>query len=498
MFGSGALVPAIVFAFVAMSCVAGWAMSGSAVTVYPAPAEEKLSEDFEVTAGGRKVSVYSCRVSAIPFNRLWPGHQRPLDQTELASFAYWDMSGPVDVGVVSRRPVESVAVRPTARGIRAQVEGNHIRFCLEAPGSITVEVNGTRHALHLFASAMAPAPPSPQDSSVRYFSPGVHRPGRMTLESNQTICIAGGAVVHGSIHATGASNIKILGRGILDASTFERDQGRGCIRLTDCRNVVIDGVILRDPDVWCLSTFGCSNVTIADVKLIGLWRYNSDGIDICNSQDVVIRDSFVRSFDDSIAIKGLRGQDETGDPLPIRRVTVERCVVWNDWGRALEIGAETVAPEMADITFRDCDILRTDYAALDIQHGDRAAIRNVLYENIRLEIDDVNFAPTIQQTDETVFEPQSDWCPRLLIIEIVSTMWNRDSVRGTVGNVTLRDIAVTGRSFPPSRLQGFDAEHQVKGVTIRGLRFNGRAVTSVEEANVILRPFVQNVRVLAP
>jgi len=498
MLGSDALVPAIAIVFVAMGCAAGLAMSVSAVTTYPAPAEEKLSNDFTVTAGGQAVPVYLCRVSTIPFNRLWPGHQRPLDQTELASFAYCDMSGPADVEVVSRRPVESVAARPTARGIRTQVEGNHIRFHLDAPGPITVEVNGTHHALHLFASATAPTPPGPEDPSVRYFGPGMHRPGRMALESNQTIYIAGGAVVHGSIHATGASNIKVLGRGILDASTFERGQGPGCIRLTDCRNVVIDGVILRDPDVWCLSTFGCSNVTIADVKLIGLWRYNSDGIDICNSQDVVIRDSFVRSFDDSIAIKGLRERGETGEPLPVRRVMVERCVVWNDWGRALEIGAETVAPEIADITFRDCDIVRTDYAALDIQHGDRAAIQNVLYENIRLEIDDVNSAPTIQQTDEAVFEPQSDWCPRLLIIEIVSTMWNRDDVRGTVDDVTLRDIAVTGRPFPPSRIEGFDVEHQVKGVTIHGLRFNGRAVTSVEAASVMLRPFVQDVRVLAP
>jgi hypothetical protein len=65
-----------------------------------------------------------------------------------------------------------------------------------------------------------------------------------------------------------------------------------------------------------------------------------------------------------------------------------------------------------------------------------------------------------------------------------------------VDNVTLRDITVSGKHSPPSRLQGFDAEHQVKGVTIEGLRFNGRVVTSAEEANLTIRPFVQDVRVL--
>jgi hypothetical protein len=60
--------------------------------------------------------------------------------------------------------------------------------------------------------------------------------------------------------------------------------------------------------------------------------------------------------------------------------------------------------------------------------------------------------------------------------------------------VTLRNVRVTGKPFPPSRLQGFDAEHQVQGVIFEGLQVNGRAIRSVEEANVILKPFVQDVR----
>ena len=101
--------------------------------VYPAPEGETLSGDFTVTVAGQAAPVYVCRVSAMPFNQVWPGYQRPIDQTELASFVYWDMSAPVDVEVVSQRPVESVAIRPTARGIQPQVEGNRIRFHLDPP-----------------------------------------------------------------------------------------------------------------------------------------------------------------------------------------------------------------------------------------------------------------------------------------------------------------------------------------------------------------------------
>ena len=187
--------------------------AGSAM-VYPAPPEEPLSEDFTMTVAGQAVPVYVCRVSAMPFNQGWPGYQRPIEQTELASFAYWDMSAPVEVEVVSTRPIESVAIRPTARGIQPRVEGNRIRFHLEAPQQLTVEVNGWHKALHVFANSPA-VEIDPNAAGVRYFSPGVHRPGRMTLKSDETVYLAGGAVVYGCIEATDATNLKILGPGIL-------------------------------------------------------------------------------------------------------------------------------------------------------------------------------------------------------------------------------------------------------------------------------------------
>ena len=68
---------------------------------------ETFSEHYEVTVNGRPIPVYACRVSAMPFNQVWPGYQRPLDQTESAGFACWDMSGPVKVVVQSKRAMSS-------------------------------------------------------------------------------------------------------------------------------------------------------------------------------------------------------------------------------------------------------------------------------------------------------------------------------------------------------------------------------------------------------
>ena len=71
----------------------------------------------------------------------------------------------------------------------------------------------------------------------------------ITLKSGETVYVAGGAIVHGLIRASGVSDISILGRGILDASMFEREGNPGPISLYGCINVKIDGIIIRDSNV---------------------------------------------------------------------------------------------------------------------------------------------------------------------------------------------------------------------------------------------------------
>jgi len=468
----------------------------SQIVTWPVPEGEALSDQYQVQVSGQSVPVYVCRVSAMPFNQVWPGYQRPLDQTELAAFAHWDMSGPVRIEVQSQRAVESVVVRPAALGIRADVAGNRISFSLERPSPVVVEINGPHGALHLFASPPEQGAPTPDAPGVRYFGPGVHRPGKIELKSNESVYLAGGAVVYGSIQAQKATNLRITGRGILDVSAFERGQGGGAIRLTDCSDVTIEGIVMRDPDVWCCSLFGCNRVTISHVKLVGLWRYNADGIDVCNSQDVTVSDSFVRAFDDALVIKGLKWRLASYDDRPVRNVEFRRCVVWCDWGRAMEIGAETCAPEIAHVTFADCDIIRTTHIAMDIQHGDRAAIHDIRYEDVRVEIDEQNQPPQMQQKREETYagDLRAGYCPVLLEIVIRQNVYSQDEDRGTVRDIVFRNITVLSRLQPPSSFRGLDVEHDVRGVTIENLRFGDLPIHDAAAARLTIGPHVQDVR----
>ncbi len=497
------------------------ARDGGAVVTWAAPAEERLFEEYTVRVNGQAVPVYACRVSAMPFNQVWPGYQRPLDQTELAGFAYWDMSGPVSVEIVSKRPFSSVAVRPSSRSIKPIINGQHITFQLSQPGQFSVELDGPHHALHLFADPPETELPKPGDPNVLYFGPGVHKPGKILLKNGQTVYVAGGAVVYTAIEGRGVSGVKILGRGIIDTSEFARGQGGGSIHFEDSSDIKIEGVIVRDSDLYGISAFGCHKLAISRVKLIGFWRYNSDGIDMCNTQDVTASNSFIRSFDDSMVLKGVKGRSggarplpgQSYDGLPVRNIRMSGLVIWCDWGRALEIGAETSAPEMADVVFRDIDVIRNTHIAMDIQHSDRAAIHNIRYEDIRVEVDDSNPLPVIQSKPSEKYSPRPDaaaaacggcatlpehtgYLPNLFVIVIHPTAITRDREAGTVRDVIFKDIAVTGKTMLPSAFTGLDAKHDVWGVTIENLRFNGRPITSADGAHLQIGKFAEEARFL--
>ncbi|MHB9034226.1 MAG: glycosyl hydrolase family 28 protein [Anaerolineae bacterium] len=463
--------------------------------IYPQPVEEEPSPLYRLTLNGTETFVHSARVSAVPFNQVWPGYQRPLDQTELAGFASWDMSAPVECAVTTNLPVRSVRVRPAAAGIKASTAGGVISFTISRPGQYTVEINGTHQALHLFANPPAEPAPAEDAPGVLYFGPGVHCAGKIQLQDNQTVYLDGGAVVYGHIEGKNVSGVRILGRGILDGSKFSRRDVSGCISLRGCRDVRIDGIVLRDPCAWTITPMYCQDVHIRNVKLIGLWRYNADGIDFCNCQRCSLTDSFLRTFDDGVVFKGF--SDRSGqypEPLPVQDITVERCVFWCDWGRAIEFGAETVTPEIANVTCRDCDVIHTTHIALDIQNGDRAHVHDIDFENIRVELDDDFTRPALQQGPDDSYNPPAGlYTAPLLVLEVRKNYYSKDSERGRIENIRLQDIAVTSWQVPASYLRGYDAGHPVQGVAFRSLRINGVLITDAAAAGIDTNEFVKDV-----
>ena len=258
-------------------------------------------------------------------------------------------------------------------------------------------------------------------------------------------------------------------------------------------NVEISGVIFNDASAWTAAFFNCDNILVDNIKTIGMWRYNSDGVDFVNSSNGIVRNSFLRNFDDVIVLKGIKGYDHRN----VENIQVENCVLWCDWGRALEIGAETCADEYRNIVFRNCDIIHASTKAMDLQNGDRANVHMVLFEDIRVEYSKYAMPEVYQESDDMEYvwdgKPNIPW---LFYAHLYCGLWSDDNLLGTNSNIRLKNIQVfmdEGLERPKIGLYGANEDHMTYDITIEDLYINGVKVVSYEDANIHTNEFVQNV-----
>ena len=461
--------------------------------IYDIPADETLSSLYAVRAGGNTIPVRFCRVSAMPYNTIWPGRQRALDQTEEAAFVNFSVDGPTTLEVEPSRELlpeglserDEVIVRPRSKNVSAAILDGRLAVSLPGPGFYTLEINGFHHCLHIFADGPEALTYEADSARATYrFEHGVFDAGLITLHSGESLYIGGDAVVHGSVLAEDADNIRVFGSGVLDNSRVRREDADclipGTMHLTRCVNAVIEGITFRDSSGWTATVIQCDNVIFKNVKLIGMWRYNTDGIDFVNSRNCVVRDSFLRNFDDAIVLKGLKQFDSRN----VEQIFVENCTIWCDWGRALEIGAETCADEYRNILFRDCDIIHGDCILMDLQNGDRASVHHVIFEDIRCEYTRRQLRPVYQSDMSAPYCPGKElFVPVLFKAHLYCGLWSDDNLYGENHTILLDNISVNaedGVNIPEIVLQGVNAAHRTYDITVRNLTFNGRRLFAEE------------------
>jgi len=433
------------------------------LVVYPAPAGEKASGDYTLQVNGHPVFVYTATVL----------HGGP------ASFAYFDFAGSVDVKVTATRQVDKAVVRPSSYGITPAVAGNPISFSLAQSRYVSVELNGSfERPLLLFANPLEVDPPKPDDPNVLYFGPGLHEIATTRIESNKTVYIAGGAVVRGKILPgekvvqernwagnkvyenliciNKAKNVTVRGRGILDMSTLPW-HSKCPISIADCSDVLVEGIIIKDSACWCTPVFNCTRATYRNLKEV-CGRENSDGINIVNSQDVLVEHCFLRNNDDEICVK-------TTAPPPApesKNITVRDCVVWNDRAYGIGITYETRA-DISAVLFKDCDIIHDHgIGSLAVHMSDGATASDVRFEDIRLE----------------------DTRNRVVRFWIGKDFWGHDKERGHLRNVLLKNVSVTGGPFAPSELTGADATHLIEDVTFDNFRVRGKGIPNLAAGRI--------------
>ena len=464
------------------------------VVIYKAPEGEELNAKFNVSVNGMNVPVYNAKIcTEDQQGRHKAGiYEEAHLHFDITAFASFDMKkGPVKISVSVSEPIASAKILPTSFGIIPTIKDKTLTFEVDKPQHITVEINGDHiRSLHLFVNPEETDIPDPNDPNVIYFGPGIHEITTVSVGDNQTVYIAGGAIVRGVLseeEKTGrrpasfmlrGKNITFRGRGIFDQGLVPRTIARQTMSVT-VDGFKMEGVTLCNSSLWTVSLRDCNNVHIDNIKLFG-HRANSDGIDINSSVDVLVENCFLRTWDDLIVVKTLENSGQDAE-----RIRVRKCVLYNEIAHALSIGAE-LTRRVEDVVFEDCDIIG-DHGrewTLRIYHTDKALIKNVRFENIRIE-ESVKFASLWINTD----------------------VWTTDAERGRIENVIFKDITVNNSGYPLHRefeFLGFDADHSINNVLIDNVVINGRKVVQedivinperVPKEGIVMNDYVYNVTV---
>jgi polygalacturonase len=112
------------------------------------------------------------------------------------------------------------------------------------------------------------------------------------------------------------------------------------IQLYRCRNVLIEGVTVKDSPMWNIHPVLCSNVTVREVTVDSPNGPNNDGCDPESCVDVLIERCEFNTGDDCVAVKAGKNADGRRVDEPCVNILVDSCVM-RDGNGGVTVGSET-------------------------------------------------------------------------------------------------------------------------------------------------------------
>ena len=440
-------------------------------SISPQPCGRKIERretemNYSVYKNGIRLETRSCRIFPKPYNSF--------SEMEYVMFRAEDGT---ELVIESEVKIREAVIRPLSSGTKFELRDGRIYLHLDGPAKLSVEINGSsENNLMVFAHKKEYGVPDNAGQLI-ILKRECEYTGTLNIDKdNTTVYIEDGAVLHGNIRAEGCSGLTVCGLGkiCMERYTYEmrKDYARS-VDIINCKNVVIDGIIIDDSNDWSMRINGCENVSIKNVKIFGC-RGNSDGIDVCGSRNVTVSDIFTRVWDDSFVVKALG----TGNS---ENIVFRDSVLWNDFARPIEVGVELRADKVRNIRFENIDVIHssTGYPIMGIHHGDHAEVSDIIFKDIRIED-----TPGAQLFD----------------VRIADSVWNRDGMMGRIRNITFSDINYIGSEdsdvmLSDPRIEGFDDEHDIQNVSFHNITVKGKKAVNAEELGLSVYEHVGGISV---
>ncbi|MGA2168130.1 MAG: PA14 domain-containing protein [Terracidiphilus sp.] len=349
--------------FVAILALPVAAHAASSVQAAPVP-EELRSIAFTVSVNGQ-----------------------PVDVAHAASsyeFVSFDITGPVDIAITAAEPGfwdRGVDIQPWRLGLRPTRQGQTIRFHLAGPAKLSISRPGDflNHARMLFLFAgTPPPPPPPAGPNVVVVPAGIHRVS-LNPKSGETLYLAPGAFVFGSLNLWKVGGVRILGRGTIVYEGSQDPNGDEgwlqkpdwhCIGALEARNIQIDGLtcIVRSR-TWSIQMKDSTGFTFDDLRVIGgnPGNANQDGMDWLGGGGTIVRDAFFRASDDVFSMEGnwdgYTDEEMTRPGHDVENILIEHSELSTSISNIVRSGWPRKIFNSRNFTLRDSDILHAGIGA---------------------------------------------------------------------------------------------------------------------------------------
>lgn len=215
--------------------------------------------------------------------------------------------------------------------------------------------------------------------TIIYYGPGFYdlyttnNAKNLTVGSNTHVYISGGAVFATSLRITDANNVLIDGSGIIMSYNSNGEQNEWpsgknghSIKITDSNNVEIKDILSNSHTTkqWTTIVLNSNNVKLDNYKTVSTQYASNDALDIVNSKNITISNSFFRACDDAITIKGLDSNHEQCkwttkkcDITEISNINVDNTLLWNDANNSMVLGHEAKVNNYSNINFANMYVL---------------------------------------------------------------------------------------------------------------------------------------------
>lgn len=312
------------------------------------PKGYEISEDYVLTVNGKPFEVI--RVPK-PEVRIAETNRHPY------SYAPITTAEAVEITLESKCfDLGKAVILPESKGVKGVWKDGRLTFRMTPPETLVIEPNGRHGMLVVAASRPEAVVPDHRDPRVKYFGPGLHRPEKIFLRSDETLYLAPGAWVESIVVGTG-DNITVCGSGILSGTPWPWRKGPvdektninpiGHLMTFTGNNLKIRDITAFGSFAWTTVLNNVTNAVIENYKIISGRCVNDDGIDLSQTKNVTVRGTFIRTQDDCIAPKW------AGENL-----VVSNCTFMTDESNIVRIGYECNPHEsFKNLLFKDIDVL---------------------------------------------------------------------------------------------------------------------------------------------